>query len=64
MNHAENHTGQTLKLVVSDNGGEFVNHQFKALYNSLGIVHDTTAPYTLQQNPFAERGNRTMVEKA
>jgi transposase InsO family protein len=64
LNHAENHTGHTLKLVVSDTGEEFVNHQFADLYNSRGIIHHTSAPYTPQQNPFAERGNRNTVEKA
>ncbi|PLW35599.1 hypothetical protein PCANC_19049 [Puccinia coronata f. sp. avenae] len=64
LNHAENLTGRTLKSVVSNNGGEFVNHQFMALYNSRGIVHHTTTPYTPQQNPFAECGNCTTVGKA
>jgi transposase InsO family protein len=64
LHKAENYTGQTLKSVVSDNGGEFVNNRFKELFNSRGIVHHTTSPYTPQQNPFAERGNRTTVEKA
>ncbi|PLW34541.1 hypothetical protein PCASD_12926 [Puccinia coronata f. sp. avenae] len=64
LNQAENFTNQRLHSVVSDNGGEFVNASFKALYSDKGIVHHTTAPYTPQQNPFAERGNRTTVEKA
>jgi transposase InsO family protein len=64
LNRAENFTGRTLKSVVSNNGGEFVNKKFADLFQSRGIVHHTTAPYTPQQNPFAERGNRTTIEKA
>jgi hypothetical protein len=64
LNHAENHMSRTLKSVVSDNGGEFVNQQFAALFKSRGIIHHTSAPHTPQQNPFEERGNHTTVEKA
>lgn len=60
---AENSSGRKLQSVVTDNGGEFVNAQFKALFNARGVTHHITAPYTPQQNPFAERGNRTTVEK-
>jgi transposase InsO family protein len=64
LNRAETFTGRQLKSVVSDNGGEFVNKRFADLYQKRGITHHTSAPYTPQQNPFAERGNRTTVEKA
>ncbi|KAI7943896.1 hypothetical protein MJO28_011424 [Puccinia striiformis f. sp. tritici] len=64
LNQVENSTNLQLQSVVSDNGGEFVNHQFAKLYSDKGITHHTTAPYTPQQNPFAERGNRTTIEKA
>jgi hypothetical protein len=57
LNRAETFTGQKLKSVVSDNGGEFVNKRFFDLFRQKGITHHTTAPYTPQQNPFAERGN-------
>jgi transposase InsO family protein len=60
---AETATGQRLISVVSDNGGEFVNTHFCDLFASKGVQHHTTAPYTPQQNPFAERGNRTTVER-
>ncbi|KAI7958287.1 hypothetical protein MJO29_006504 [Puccinia striiformis f. sp. tritici] len=64
LNQVENSTNLRLQSVVSDNGGEFVNHQFSKLYSEKGIIHHTTAPYTPQQNPFVERGNRTTIEKA
>jgi hypothetical protein len=60
----ENVTGHKLILVVSDNRGEFVNHQFLTLFLTHGIQHLTTARYTPQQNPFAERGNHTTIERA
>ncbi|MBW0489426.1 hypothetical protein O181_029141 [Austropuccinia psidii MF-1] len=53
----ENQTSNTIKIVVSDNGGEFFNHKFSALFLSKGIKHLTTAPYTPQQNPVSEQGN-------
>lgn len=48
---------------ISDNGGEFVNHKLKALFDTKGIQHITTSPYTPQQNPFSKRGNRTTIKK-
>lgn len=63
INLAETHTGHRLKSVVSDNGGEFCNHLFDNYFREHGVQHLTSAPYTPQQNPFAERGNRTTIEK-
>lgn len=64
LNQAETSSGRKLKRVVSDNGGEFCNHRFVEFFRGRGIQHITSAPYTPQQNPFAERGNRTTIEKA
>jgi hypothetical protein len=61
---AENFTGRKLKQVVSNNGGEFCNKPFASLFDEQGIQHLTSAPYTLEQNTLAERGNRTTVKKA
>ncbi|MBW0478349.1 hypothetical protein O181_018064 [Austropuccinia psidii MF-1] len=63
QNLVENLKGRTIKTVVSDNGGEFVNSKFKNLFDVKGIPHLQTAPYTPQQNPVAERGNRTLLER-
>jgi transposase InsO family protein len=63
LSQAETFTNHRLKMVVSDNGGEFCNKQFSALYQQRGIQHLTSSPYPPQQNPLAERGNRTTVEK-
>jgi transposase InsO family protein len=52
-----------LKTLRSDNGGEFCSNEFNSYLAHLGIDHQTTAPYTLQQNGVAERANRTLVER-
>ncbi|MBW0557404.1 hypothetical protein O181_097119 [Austropuccinia psidii MF-1] len=63
QNLVENLKGQTIKTVISDNGGEFVNARFKNLFDLKGILHLSTAPYTPQQNPVAERGNWSLLER-
>ncbi|PLW10331.1 hypothetical protein PCASD_21666 [Puccinia coronata f. sp. avenae] len=63
LSKAEKASGHQLISVVSDNGGEFVNKHFQSLFSSRGIQHITSAPYTPQQNPIAERGNRTTIVK-
>jgi transposase InsO family protein len=53
-----------IKSVTTDGGGEFNSIEFKEFLESNGISSNITAPYTPQQNPVAERGNRTTTEKA
>ena len=60
----ENATSRTVKNVVLDNGGEFINKAFDSYLKSKGINHLKMAPYTPEKNPFAERSNRSVVEKA
>ncbi|MBW0524235.1 hypothetical protein O181_063950 [Austropuccinia psidii MF-1] len=62
-NLGENLKGRTIKTVISDNGGEFVNSKFKHLFNIKGVCHLPTEPYTPQQNPVAERGNPSLLER-
>ncbi|MBW0572588.1 hypothetical protein O181_112303 [Austropuccinia psidii MF-1] len=50
--------------VVMDNGGEFVSNSFRNYFKKLGTITHYTAPYTPQQNPVSERGNRSTSEKA
>ncbi|KAH9464516.1 hypothetical protein Pst134EB_033278 [Puccinia striiformis f. sp. tritici] len=59
----ENESNSSIVNLVSDNGTEFKNKDLTAFYTSKGINHLTTAPYTPEENPFAERGNRTTVAK-
>nr|GEZ54314.1 zinc finger, CCHC-type [Tanacetum cinerariifolium] len=43
----------------TDRGGEYMDTLY---FQSVGIIHDTTAPYTLQQNGISERKNRVLKE--
>ncbi|MBW0478818.1 hypothetical protein O181_018533 [Austropuccinia psidii MF-1] len=52
-----------IKAIVSDNGGEFINNEFLRLFEENGIIHLPIAPYTPQQNPVAERANRSLLER-
>lgn len=60
----KNQTSKKIKAFVNDNGGEYTSKAFKDFIAKHGIRMHLTAPYTPQQNPVAERGNRTTVEKA
>ncbi|PLW42387.1 hypothetical protein PCASD_06411 [Puccinia coronata f. sp. avenae] len=60
----ENESKEKICHLVTDNGTEFKNWSLQSYYASKGIAHLTTAPYHPENNPFAERGNRTTVEKA
>lgn len=58
----ENMTGRKIKCIRSDNGLEYVNGDFSRFLVENGISHQTTCPYSPQQNGVAERANRTLVE--
>ncbi|MBW0485536.1 hypothetical protein O181_025251 [Austropuccinia psidii MF-1] len=60
----ENKTQLKIKQVVMDNGGEFTSNEFKELLKASGSQSTLTAPHTPQQNPFAERANRSLLEWA
>nr|GEU96443.1 hypothetical protein [Tanacetum cinerariifolium] len=51
-------------IVRSDNGTEFKNHVLKEYFDSVGIIHETSAAKNPQQNGVVERKNRTLVEAA
>jgi len=61
---AENHTGQRLKILRTDNGTEYSNSRFMKYLAENGIVHQTSVPYTPEQNGVSERANRTIGDKA
>ncbi|KAJ8715602.1 hypothetical protein PYW07_010084 [Mythimna separata] len=63
-NLVENETNKRIKILRTDNGKEYVNNEFKLFLCKSGIQHQTSNPYTPQQNGMAERMNRTLVEKA
>ena len=59
----ETQTRQKLQKVRTYRGGEYLNTELDGYYKSKGVVHQTTAPYTPEQNGVAERFNRTLMER-
>ncbi|WP_353806156.1 DDE-type integrase/transposase/recombinase, partial [Acinetobacter baumannii] len=51
-----------VKLFRSDNGKEYVNNIFDQFLQSLGIIHQTSCPYTPEQNGVAERKHHHLIE--
>jgi len=64
LTKAQLHTGTKIKILRSDDGGEYVSNAFKALLDDSGTTHQTTVPDTPQQNGVAEQLNRVLVEMA
>ena len=60
--YVTNHYNATVKVLRSDNGGEYTSNAFKSHLAKHGIVHQTSCPYTPQQNGVAERKNRHLME--
>lgn len=58
----ENQLGRKIKALRSDRGGEYFSSEFSSFCEENGIIHQTSAPYTPQQNGLAERKNRTLVD--
>ncbi|GJS43237.1 zinc finger, CCHC-type containing protein [Tanacetum coccineum] len=48
-----------IKTLRTDRGGEYYDPSY---FQSIGIIHQTTAPYTPQQNGVSERKNRALKE--
>ena len=55
-------TGWKLKVLRSDNGGEYKSGEFDQYLKSEGIRHELTVPKSPQQNRVAEHLNRTLGE--
>ena len=64
QSYVTNHFKANVKVLRSDNGGEYTSHAFKSYLAQHGIVHQTSCPYTPQQNGVAERKNRHLMEVA
>ena len=60
----ENQSGRKLKILRSDNGGEYVKSKFISYCKYLGIQMHHLTPYTPHQNGVAERKNRSLKEMA
>ncbi|MBT0984662.1 DDE-type integrase/transposase/recombinase, partial [Salmonella enterica subsp. enterica serovar Typhimurium] len=53
-----------IKILRSDNGGEYIASELSWFLQDRGIIHQTTCPHTPQQNGVAERKNRHIFETA
>ena len=55
---------EDVKVLRSDNGGEYTSDKFTKFCADKGILHEFTVPYCPQQNGVAERLNCTIMEGA
>lgn len=51
-----------VKCIITDNGGEFLNAELSSFLAKNGVIHQTTCPYTPQQNGRVERKHRNLLE--
>ena len=57
----ENQLNKKIKILRSDRGREYES-PFEQFCAENGIIHQTTTPYSPQQNGIAERKNRTLKD--
>ncbi|CAL9217264.1 unnamed protein product [Arabidopsis halleri] len=62
QNYVTNHFDAKIKILRTDNGGEYTSTKLKAHLEKCGILHQTSCPYNPQQNGVAERKNRHLME--
>ena len=53
-----------IKVLRTDNGGEYTSNAFKHFCSTQGIIHQFSCPHTPQQNGVAERKHRHIIECA
>ena len=51
-----------LKVLRTDNGGEYTSTEFNEYLKREGIKHELSVPKNPEQNGVAERFNRTLIE--
>lgn len=61
VTHVERETGQKLKKLRCDHGGEYYITSFRDYCNKAGIDIEYTSRYTSQQNGVSERSIRTIT---
>jgi transposase InsO family protein len=57
----ENLSERKIKILRSDNGGEYTSKEFGNFCKYVEIKRELTTPYNPQQNGVAERNNRTIM---
>lgn len=60
--HVTNQFETSVKIIRTNNGSEFVNHNCHNLFSSLGILHQRTVPYSHQQSGRAERKHQHLLQ--
>ena len=59
----ENQTEKKIKVLRTDNGGEFCSNEFEEFCKNYGITRQKTTPYTPEKNGVAERTNKMLMER-
>ena len=57
----ENRTRKKIKVLRSNNGGEYTSNDFKDFYKEARIKRELTISYNPQQNGVVERKNRSII---
>jgi transposase InsO family protein len=57
----ENMTGRKIKVLRTDNKGEYTSNEFIDFFKEAGIKREKTMPYNPQQNGVAERKNWSII---
>ena len=60
----ETESGQSIKALRADRGGEYLSEEFSCYLKKYGIRAELTAAHSPQQNGVSERMNQTLVEAA
>jgi transposase InsO family protein len=58
----ENLSERKIKILRSDNGGEYTSKEFMNFCRDVGIKRELTTPYNPQQNGVAKRKNKKIME--
>ena len=64
INWAENQTGLSVKIFISDNGKEYICSDVKSYFKEKGIDHIQIPSYSPQCNGIAERKNQSLCMMA
>lgn len=57
-------TGNPVLKIVTDNGTEFMNKNLNSFLSQRGVIHETSVPYTPEQNGLVERDIGTIKRSA
>ena len=60
--HIQTQFSTNIKILRSDNVGEYMSHLFQEVLHNNGIISQRSCPSTPQQNEVAERKNRHLLD--